>query len=257
MFNVGNYQYTNSNSYLGQLGAQLKHIESLVEGGREVRIRLVFGDHESVLTFKGVKSFELSPAVPAAAEAKRPSLADNEGLVPSVQGSFGFDLGEAQRQVPAQDAHPQAAPHSKLMVSEEEIAARIASGLPLTDISQMGSHEYFVRADCTYKANDGYTITAKANFRTDLASIPKILLPFISVQDLSVTAPVFHDLIYRTGGDVVHPAGEVVPAGKLFRKDEADDLFLELMTREKVGYFKRNFAYGAVILFGGSAWKGR
>ena len=47
----------------------------------------------------------------------------------------------------------------------------------------------------------------------------------------------------------------VAPGDKVFTRDEADDLFLELMTREKVSFFKRNFAYAAVRLAGGSAWK--
>jgi Protein of unknown function (DUF1353) len=48
----------------------------------------------------------------------------------------------------------------------------------------------------------------------------------------------------------------VSPDDKVFSKVEADDLFLELMTREKVSFFKRNFAYAAVRLAGRSAWKG-
>ena len=70
-----------------------------------------------------------------------------------------------------------------------------------------------------------------------------------------ITAPTFHDLLYRTGGNLLPPLGVISPHGKLFTKDEADDLFLELMTREKVSFFKRNFAYAAVKLAGRSAWK--
>lgn len=66
-----------------------------------------------------------------------------------------------------------------------------------------------------------------------------------------------HDLIYRCGGQVILPDGEVIPAGKLFSRKDADDVFLELMTRSKVAYWKRNVAYLAVRAFGQSSWQGR
>ena len=64
-----------------------------------------------------------------------------------------------------------------------------------------------------------------------------------------------HDLIYRCGGSVILPAGDVSPAGKTFNRKDADDLFLELMTRSNISYWKRNVAYLAVRAFGQSSWK--
>ncbi len=56
---------------------------------------------------------------------------------------------------------------------------------------------------------------------------------------------------------MILPDGEVIPAGKLFSRKDADDVFLELMTRSKVAYWKRNVAYLAVRAFGQSSWQGR
>ncbi len=64
-----------------------------------------------------------------------------------------------------------------------------------------------------------------------------------------------HDLIYRSGGEVILPHGAVRPTGRRFERREADDLFLELMTRAKVSYWKRNVAYLAVRGFGQSSWQ--
>ena len=130
--------------------------------------------------------------------------------------------------------------------------------LPNPAIKFEGNNEWSVVEDNSYSANDGYTITVKKGFRTDLASIPRFCWVLIASYELSVVAPVFHDLIYRSGGGVVRaPDGRVEPGAKVFTRREADDLFLELMTRAKVSYWKRNVAYLAVEYFGASAWKGR
>ena len=255
MFNIGHYQIMDSR-YGGQLADQLKRIELAVHGGQDVTIRLVDGDRQMTLSFKGGQVFECSePSAPPAGQ-KPPTLADNDGLVAFGTGSFAFDLPEAEREIPSREVKRGLREAAALRVDDEKIRARLAAGLPLTEISQMGSDEYFLVSNCSYRANDGYTITALKGFRTDLASIPRLLTVLISVQDLSITAPTFHDLLYRSGGDLLPPLGVVSPHGKLFTKLEADDLFLELMTREQVSFFKRNFAYAAVRLAGRSAWKG-
>lgn len=258
MNRIAHVQIMNSR-YGSRLAEQLKRIEISVESGRDVVIRLVDGDRETTLAFKGGTVFECSAVTARPAADKPPSLADNESLVAQVGGSFAFDLRQAEREVPRRPAAPSpAAPPATvpLRVDDAEVAARLAAGLPLTHISQMGGDEYFLVADCAYRANDGYLLTALKGFRTDLASIPRLLTVFVTVRDLSTTAPMFHDLLYRTGGCVRLPLGTVLPEGKAFSQKEADDLFLELMTREKVGFFKRNLAYGAVRLGGRSAWRG-
>jgi hypothetical protein len=114
---------------------------------------------------------------------------------------------------------------------------------------------WVIAEDCAYTTNDGFRITVKSGFKTDLASIPRIFWALIASFELSVPAPVFHDLIYRSAGEVAPPDGEVAPAGKVFTRQEADDIFLELMTRSKVSYWKRNVAYLAVRNFAEYAWR--
>lgn len=80
---------------------------------------------------------------------------------------------------------------------------------------------------------------------------------FIASFELSLVAPIVHDLIYGSAGTVALPDSEVAPADKQFDRKEADDLFLELMTRSMVAYWKRNVAYLAVRAFGGSSWRQR
>ena len=92
-------------------------------------------------------------------------------------------------------------------------------------------------------------------FRSDLASSPPLFWAIIASFELSLLAPIMHDLIYRSGGRVILPHGEVTPTGRIFERKEADDLFLELMTRAKVAYWKRNVAYLAVRGFGQSSWQ--
>ena len=243
--------------YGSQLAGQLKRIETSVEMGRHVVIRLVDGERETTLTFRGGTVFECSAVTNRPAGDQPLSLADNESLVAQARGSFAFDLQQAEREVPRPVAPPTAAPTPvPLRVDDDQVAARLAAGLPLTHITQMGGDEYFLVADCAYRANDGYTLTVLEGFRTDLASIPRLLTLFVTVRDLSITAPTFHDLLYRTGGRVAPPLGTVVPEGKVFSQEDADNLFLELMTREKVGFFKRNLAFGAVRLAGRRAWRG-
>ena len=243
--------------YGKELAEQLRRIETSVEMGNDVTVRLVDGRLETTLAFKGGTVFECSAVAARPPGDKALSLADNESLVAQVRGAFAFDLRQAEREAPRPPASPSpTATALPLRVDEARVAARLAAGLPLTHISQMGGDEYFLVADCVYRANDGYTLTALQGFHTDLASIPRLLTLFITVRGLSTTAPMFHDLLYRTGGRVAPPLGTVSPEGKVFSQEDADNLFLELMTREKVGFFKRNLAFGAVRLAGRSAWRG-
>lgn len=62
----------------------------------------------------------------------------------------------------------------------------------------------------------------------------------IASFELSLVAPVVHDLIYRSGGRVALPDGEISTPDTIFSRKEADDQFLEFMTRANVAYWKRN-----------------
>ncbi len=67
--------------------------------------------------------------------------------------------------------------------------------------------------------------------RVHVQGIPRLFWALMASCELSLLAPIMHDLIYRSGGRVILPHGEVTPAGKIFERKEADDLFPELMTR--------------------------
>lgn len=106
---------------------------------------------------------------------------------------------------------------------------------------------------CSYRTAD-HTITAPANYETDLASIPRVFWTILAPEELSLAAPLFHDLIYRCGGSL--PEEGLNPFdGKIFERKEADDLFLELMKKAKIPRWKRTAAYLAVRGFAAFAWK--
>lgn len=86
-------------------------------------------------------------------------------------------------------------------------------------------------------------IMITAGFLTDLASIPRILWNIIAPFELSTEAPVVHDFLYRNGG-----------LGK-YTREQADQIFLELMAKEGVVWWKRHVAYRAVRLFAWGSWK--
>jgi len=108
---------------------------------------------------------------------------------------------------------------------------------------------------CSYQTA-GHTISARAGYETDLASIPRLFWSILAPEELSLAAPLFHDLIYRCGGSL--PEDGLNPFdGKLFERKEVDDLFLELMKKAKIPRWKRTAAYWAVRGFAGFAWKGQ
>ena len=79
---------------------------------------------------------------------------------------------------------------------------------------------------------------------TDLASIPRFLWRIIAPFELSITAPLVHDFLYRNGGC------------RTFTREETDLIFLWIMKKEGVIWWRRNLAYPAVRVFGRSSWKG-
>jgi Protein of unknown function (DUF1353) len=117
---------------------------------------------------------------------------------------------------------------------------------------------WILTSKCSYKTDDGWTITAPKGYETDLASIPRFLWAIISSFELSLSAPLFHDLLYRCGGDL--PDGQLtpvkVPKHKFKRKD-ADNIFKELMKKEGVSKLKYLSAYQAVRTFAAPSWKGK
>jgi len=81
-------------------------------------------------------------------------------------------------------------------------------------------------------------------FRTDFASIPKILfaLPFINYKDKFNKAAVLHDFCY---------------CSKLLNRKECDKLFLNAMKVLGIPLWKRYLFYYTVRIFGGSHYGNR
>lgn len=93
------------------------------------------------------------------------------------------------------------------------------------------------------KIPDGYEF--------DLASIPRCLWSLIAPFELSLVAPLVHDVLYQYAGRL--PAGWLDPQAEFSRRD-ADNLFLELMTLEGIVWWKRVAAYRAVRFFSSIFW---
>jgi hypothetical protein len=106
-------------------------------------------------------------------------------------------------------------------------------------------------------ASRGYQLTVPAGFRFDLASIPRALWSLEAPFELSIAAPVVHDWGYRHGGAI--PVGSPSSSGtyptQVFSRANVDAFFLDIMAQRGVSWWRRQVAYRAVRLFGGSSWQ--
>ena len=98
----------------------------------------------------------------------------------------------------------------------------------------------------------GHTLTAHEGYSFDLSSVPRALWWLIAPNELSIVAPLFHDLLYEYRGRL--PADGYVVPYRTYTRLEVDDLFLYLMEQEGVPWFRRHAAYSAVRAAGGVAW---
>lgn len=110
------------------------------------------------------------------------------------------------------------------------------------------------RLEESYSYQDGdHLITVHEGFRFDLASIPRAFWWLVSPFELSIAAPLLHDLMYQHDGDP--PAGSIVPP-RVYSRIECDRLFLRVMEEEGVPAWRRIPAYIAVRAFGRLGWQG-
>ena len=247
-------QFTHTNAYLTQLIEQFARIDQHIENGETVTITMSDGDGSISLTVSRDKVVERAAPPQRPATGKAPALADNDSLVAALTKSFSFDIGEANRKISIGEIQSHLANATAAKPAVGSANLRWAVELPDPAVTYNNA-EWVLLDDCRCAALDGFIVTAKRGFKTDLASIPRLLWGFIASFELSLVAPIVHDLIYGSAGTVTLPDGEVTPADKRFDRKEADDLFLELMMRSKVAYWKRNVAYLAVRAFGGSSWR--
>ncbi len=249
-------QVSQATGYIHQLVQQFERIIRLVASGQAITLELSEGDRNVVLTIDRSGEAHAEPGVESGSKREARSLSDNENLSAMVSNHFYYDIAEIDRKVKPEDVdallRKKSAQHPQRSGPQQPTVARV--NLPTPAISYVGG-SWVLAEDCVYTTNDGPVITAKRGFRTDLASIPRFLWFLLAPFELTLAGPIFHDLIYRLSGAITPPDGEVVPSEKVFTKDEADDIFLELMTREKISFGIRNAAYIAVRLFGKSSWR--
>jgi hypothetical protein len=145
---------------------------------------------------------------------------------------------------PAMQAHTAAYPKA-VRVESSPLAPPVLS-------YAVGKAEWTLVAEYAY--HDPRTdrwITVPAGFCFDLSSVPRPLWWLMAPFDLSIAAPLLHDLLYRYVGDP--PAGAVDPH-HVFTRLEVDQLFRAVMRTEGVSAWRRGAAYAAVRAFGWRAW---
>jgi hypothetical protein len=203
-----------------------------------------------------VKVLEVTSVAAAIEPEDRPrtdtmAAAAMEGPPESLAGISLSDLLEYRP--PALPEQPLSA--RALSGKEAALGFRVkaaAGTLPPVPISyDVATQTWILLADYSYKYQ-GYTITAKSGFSFDLASVPRPLWWLIAPNELSIVAPLFHDLLYVYRGELRKFGG--VDPYRTYTRREADDLFLHLMEVEGVARWRRYAAYAAVRAAGGFYW---
>lgn len=103
-------------------------------------------------------------------------------------------------------------------------------------------NQWMTLTDMFYPLADGRVLCVKAGFKTDLASIPRLLWGVYPPFDPEYrAAAILHDGVY---------ASELLP------RSECDWLLLEAMQAQGNSWFTRNAFYASVRVGGGSVWAG-
>lgn len=128
--------------------------------------------------------------------------------------------------------------------------------LPTVLISRHAiENEWILGQDCTFSIGQE-KFKIEKDFSFDLASVPRALWWLIAPFELSLIAPLVHDYIYRNGV-LKYETPQNNLSEKIFFKEEADEIFLNLMEEEGVKRFRRKLAYYGVKWLGHSSWKGK
>ena len=86
----------------------------------------------------------------------------------------------------------------------------------------------------------GTMLTVPAGFTTDFASVPRMFWRIFPPWGTYSPAAVVHDYLYQSGK---------------FTKEKSDRIFLYLMKRLQVPFWKRQTMYWAVKMFGSKSWE--
>ena len=226
---------------IAKLKKQIEQIDKLAADGKTVNVTLRKDNKQAHFKVVGKRATRLSAKKMLAATAMTVGAAAGKTF------SLDFDADITDAEI-----------IKKIKGSSGSApAAAASSSLPvvlLTRDDQRGV--WILAAACSYapdNMNPAHTITASKDFEFDLASIPRIFWSILAPEELSLAAPLFHDLLYRRGGKLL--AGELAPPGHIFKRAAVDTLFLELMTKAGIPKWKRKAAYLAVRGFSGFAWK--
>ena len=115
------------------------------------------------------------------------------------------------------------------------------SFLTQLEMKVLGHQAYSVTQPLIYRNNE-IMIQVGVGFDFDGASVPQALWSF-GLSPMTggyERSACLHDALY---------------AGEIFDRKLCDDLFLEAMASDGVGYFKRYAMYNAVRMFGWLVWK--
>jgi hypothetical protein len=94
---------------------------------------------------------------------------------------------------------------------------------------------------------DGRVLTLPAGYQTDLATVPRWFWWFVAPFELSIDAPLAHDVLCEFDGA---PPREWLDPYRTYTRAEADKLFGDLMKRNRVRWYKRQPAYWLTRSYG-------
>jgi hypothetical protein len=232
-----------------QIKKQIQQVAKLVADGKTIKVELR-GEKKSTdlkIDKKGVRRL-------SKANLNEENFELKVAKTKSVAAVFSFDF--SSNEISDAEITAKIKMAGKL-TSANNIVADVAA-VPKVTLSRADARAVWIlENDCSYapdKLNPNRTITAPKGFETNLSSIPRIFWSIVDPAELSLAAPLFHDLIYRRAGKL--PQDELNPFDNfVFERRQVDDLFLELMTKAGIPQWKRTAAYWAVRGFASFAWR--
>lgn len=124
----------------------------------------------------------------------------------------------------------------------------------LTVLTRDGENDLLIDP-LVFIAADGTKYRAAIGSTTDGLSTPKLvrILPGYDATGDDWLSGAFHDSFYRQTAEIELPNG-IWCSANVTRK-EADDLMLDAMQTQGVGWIRRHVIWAAIRLFGASAWR--
>lgn len=114
----------------------------------------------------------------------------------------------------------------------------------IPSLIQVSTEEWITASHYSFRFQDKL-VEIPVGYKFDMASIPRMLWPFVGKHELGVTPTLIHDYLYEHKGCLI--------ACDYTRK-EADERFFQEMKAIGISRIVRNIAYRAVRLFGWTYW---